>query len=1341
MYFGAHSYLLFTMEHKFEIDCKEDPAQNATRASHGARPAKSRRKTARQKDSFRRSKKRRNAAAIADLLSDQLEKAEAYAVEPHEAKDRSVPVRVYGSDTMVPRRSYFALGELGEPDSSCGRKEDFKYVFNPEAIHRNYNTRNFHYEGCVLPGGRWGLHIDGKFKFGGKAVYIKQNLPCFARTSYLDVSDCGTILKVLPNAFTINYNSEHFKKIDVAASVKSCLAYLSVADSNLERFSKLVRGHYLKFRRPYMTLQSDIDAILLSDSFQNEWKARCEKLAKRKDQHWENRARMVCAEAGINYDKLMSNKFGWKRIINLPHFRRFWTGFIPAVAVTTLAAILPPIAIAGASVGLLSCLYLAYKEMTYDKQEELMKFHKSIVEPNRQPVMVPAAMVYLKEHTVEPQRIPSPVSGIVTTDYAQDNDGAWEEAEVEVYGSTIPGQKLYPAQNVQNMHAAVNIRLMQYKEPERKDVDGFVEMGKKFIDGLPSFDLVEPTSEEMSKYLVDKYGQKKGLVLTKLAMEEIRPKDLTSEIFVKKEVYVGKGADNFKPRVIWNRDAKLIAHFSHYFNQLGKQMKDLFNQNSNRYYTSGATPDRVAGFVERMYSECGHVYESDVSNWDGSLGSFMLELEEYFIRTKVNGLPEEFDKVLANWYVMKAKTKDGKVSVTAHHGRRSGDLWTSSFNSLLNIIISKWCFEMTKPDMIMVQGDDNVVGLTGYVDPAVVMERYKALGMKCEVIYRPSIEELTFCSGRIWTVAGTGRWGILPFRMLAKFGVNHKNLPKHLHKRLLYGISKSLLPVAGHVPIIGAILRTIIDDAANRGLTPYYDKSDLNPYKISGGPASFPAYDTYDQFHSIYGIDPMAAMEIEEEISCTLTLDSFPGVFELPSFVKGLEIDSGAEMKETNHRVTSGINWDDPVERYNQVVNIIPRQEEISKLQGAATFTQAMEQAYAHGMIERSLNPMAHNHPQLQMFFTALSWCSLELGVMAHSAYNRNALLYGLPPAAKKALKKKKQRNVANQRRRRRNGNNQLNSIAAMVAHPCDADPVQGLYTTSEGFITRLKTCITPDYATSGFEHGFFLLDLAFAGSNTNRHFNTIAFSAANETTAIENTNAAPLAASTTSTSLSGHTYRVGAGNFVKSSTVASYRVIGACVKVYSTRALSYLDGVVGTIENLTYDTILDHPPSVSSLFEQSVTTMRTPIEPFELVWRPSQASSKFKADHDSPLLMGNVGVSETVRTSYGASNPTTMMGFVFTGISNPGTLRFEIIQIIEWKPDLQSAINVGIPRQVTPPGYLSRVLSYLDDNYPGWTRKASQLASYGIQTMATRALSGAGFVMSRQNRPFIMYR
>jgi hypothetical protein len=633
---------------------------------------------------------------------------------------------------------------------------------------------------------------------------------------------------------------------------------------------------------------------------------------------------------------------------------------------------------------------------------------RELVTPQSSAPLVPCAKLAIRKSVAARDRIPEHKELEAKYEPIENED---LDELVEIYGATINGAPMvYPTSHAQNVHAACSMRMLHERQVQPEYMEQFVRNSRRRLDSFVQkygewFTPFKPSRDETYQHLVVTYGGKKAARMIELYDDVIEVKDLVSKLFCKPEVYLGKDASSMKPRMIWMRHQILVVKFGLWMKNVTAALSKAFT--GKIYYSCKATPHDIGEWYAWALENFGFRFESDVSSWDGSLAKDMIELERYFLE-KI-GYPEEFKLVLEHWTEMRAVFygHEAFLKLNLDYGRRSGDLWTSSFNSLLNVLIVMEILELDWDSEfgIMVLGDDNLVALPTRVDTALIEKRYKNLGMKVAVVEDTDLGTASYCSGLMYPVGGQRVWGNLAFRSLCKLGINHNNHSAKYHKGFLYGIAKSGLGSAGHVPILGAVYRAIIADAEDRKVKARFEKGG-NPHKFRSSFSQYPCADTYEFFSLLYGVPIVVILELEEWIEANLTLDHFPCVFTHPTFYQGLLTELGQEPGDSAPAdLVFGL---DPAS-YEYVVDIAPRIEELTKLAGARTVAEAVEKAALFGREEDEMLGSDGVHERLHKLFTLTSCSSLELGVAFHREYNRWALK-GASVCAKakhKAAKKK----------------------------------------------------------------------------------------------------------------------------------------------------------------------------------------------------------------------------------------------------------------------------------------------------------------------------------------------
>jgi len=566
--------------------------------------------------------------------------------------------------------------------------------------------------------------------------------------------------------------------------------------------------------------------------------------------------------------------------------------------------------------------------------------------------------------------------------------------EIENYGSFTYAPMVYPnGRHNRNLEASLRIRMGQ---PLLIDKGAMASFGKHFKKMVSTWSLDVSDSEPLAEFLLRKYPAKKAANFLRAAEEPLDSKDAWSTIFVKGEPYLGKRPDNYKPRMIWSRSDR-IMRFGPQFAQLSKQLSKYLNFHSRAWYSNGAHPADVGEYAEKI-SDDTYIFEMDVSNWDGSLCKHILDLELWFLRNKVHGWSDDVEFLFDNWTNVWGYSSDRSVRYMSRRGRRSGDFWTSSLNSLLNVAFVTWAtgLDLYSDEFhLMVLGDDNVLGCNKPLSAEEVVFKYSQIGLTLDCVRRDDIRETSFCSGLFWVVGEKLVWGNLPFRALSKLGMNHHKHPKHIMQQLLHGTAKGVLSTSGHEPIFGAICRAICDSAEELKIRSRSDRRDEWEGRIKGNYTQYPTMSTYAQFSSRYNIPIPLILEIEELIESSLSINSFPCFLGGSLMYEGVKVDLGISEEELC--IPKGMS------PRMYAVSYAPAIEERAKLFMAQEYG-LIGAADTFALLEDPDGSTLWQH----RVFTLVSSIHLETGIALHSRYNSLAFDYGTVCA--KGIKKKKKK-------------------------------------------------------------------------------------------------------------------------------------------------------------------------------------------------------------------------------------------------------------------------------------------------------------------------------------------
>lgn len=904
-----------------------------------------------------------------------------------------------------------------------------------------------------------GWFVQGEVEFeGGRNKYpISRTLRLYQGEAIVHMSKCGCIMVLQDGenqpdphfVALVPHHVEGLPQFRIRTAAKAIVGRLDYRRGlNHLMISNQVKVKYMKFNTEYPELETDIRSLIATDWFKEQYRNHL--LQYELDREQNLKLKLQCYFAthltpeGRTLDQEIAHMIAQKNA--LVDFKFFGLHFYMArggkyVSNLDRAAHLTGLGIAlyfGIQAGvvgifagitavvkqcLAKCLaalgvtwlhnYCAEKK-AYGEREALLDLDKKYY-PNTTPGIILAAKIRMKKTTVNGKRLNVPVcDGLkVTRRYDLEDPENVEEKTVEVYGTIIEGAPMtYPHNNSQNMEGAQVIRFGTIRPPVDDDYcEEYEQYCYNVFNGFTFPDFSAITRQDKVDHLVATYGLKRGNELAALIDAVLTPDMLKYILFVKGELYLGKVPSNFKPRQICSCPDVVIAKFSYYFHLMGKWLAGVLNQERNHCYASGLSPVQVGYFVETKMQDRKFLKDADHSNFDAGFTPLDIKIEKNFLSRFV-GMPEDFSVFLENMGRIHSVTKNGDLKVVRNFGRNSGDLQTSFGNSLSNLLSLSYVLGYEFDDeghTSIAMGDDSMMSLDREVANEDIVRNFARLGKIVELRSIESVYDLEFCSGRIWSVAGSLVYGMLPFRALGKLGFNHKNLSPKLYKALLLGIAKSMATSCGHVPILGAFLRAI-EDSADPRLKPYYDRTEFTGHKISGGVRLWPQQDTYIQFAALYNMTVYQVMELEEWIESNIRIEHFPAILTDDVFKEGLKKDLGLTDEDFgNLEVLESLDIE--VDEYKFYTEYVPYWEEVCKLKGTNSFEEAMESAYRFGVEEDAMYGST-THGYLHMLFTALSWVNLPWGVGLHGRYNAMALAASTHLAAKK--KKKPKANPSN---------------------------------------------------------------------------------------------------------------------------------------------------------------------------------------------------------------------------------------------------------------------------------------------------------------------------------------
>jgi len=229
----------------------------------------------------------------------------------------------------------------------------------------------------------------------------------------------------------------------------------------------------------------------------------------------------------------------------------------------------------------------------------------------------------------------------------------------------------------------------------------------------------------------------------------------TRKAFIKMEnnLYSTPLGNTWKPpRLIQGLPPEGIALMGPTFMTIQSEIKRVWGLQFPVCFTSGVSAINAACHVNIPGWK---VFENDVSSWDASMCADLGYLECWLANWMGAGRAV-VDLMVANVKTHGWTTHGCKYSIRGT--RKSGDPFTSCFNSLINGFLHLYCFvrggaslgRVLKHVRMLVQGDDNLLVHHPTLKPR--FDLLASLGFKADNIYRKHLLHAEFCSCRVFAL-------------------------------------------------------------------------------------------------------------------------------------------------------------------------------------------------------------------------------------------------------------------------------------------------------------------------------------------------------------------------------------------------------------------------------------------------------------------------------------------------------------------------------------------------------------------------------------------------------------
>lgn len=442
--------------------------------------------------------------------------------------------------------------------------------------------------------------------------------------------------------------------------------------------------------------------------------------------------------------------------------------------------------------------------------------------------------------------------------------------------------------NLINEVAAVRGRLLKETPPPNKDVLDrffiwfkanrsriFPKTSKKKIESVSFDTYIENSNASPSVKAVLKktYAQmvSEGYTENTKLSKSILKKWCTRKTFVKVENLLYETVAGIKdktPRPIQGAQPQFICLVGPWIMSLQNSIKRDWNYNNFMCFTSGISTLKTA----KLATKFNMWMEDDVSEWDASTCEELLKIEVWFY--KKCGAPTGILQLLQTNVNTRGYTAHG-LFYKRRGCRKSGDPYTSLGNSILNGLIHLFIFceennctvnEARQRFTMLIQGDDNLMNMSGYERRINWKKRMLEFGYKAIAMYKHDRDKVEFCSMRLYAVKEGVVFGPMPGKVLAKLGVFCDPKMTENPYAMLRGTAMGLIPGCYHIPPLRVVIDRILE--LTKAIGQAFVKPINENWKMKFKPCTM-TVDTWTSLNTIYSWDEWFNSAMESEYNKT----------------------------------------------------------------------------------------------------------------------------------------------------------------------------------------------------------------------------------------------------------------------------------------------------------------------------------------------------------------------------------------------------------------------------------------------------------------------------------------
>jgi len=281
-------------------------------------------------------------------------------------------------------------------------------------------------------------------------------------------------------------------------------------------------------------------------------------------------------------------------------------------------------------------------------------------------------------------------------------------------------------------------------------------------------------------------------------------KDFTRSMFVKRELDVRVGAEDYDPRAIQANTDRLNVAFGPFVSLVSEQLKKLWSVDNDITYTAGMTAEEIGAWRAQFSDRNVTIIELDESRYDAHQGEDVYDIFNTVL-TKCNDNYGQVSKAMKSMRKIRGYSGKG-VKYTVDYTMTSGSPTTSVSNSFINGLKTSYILRKNKiPGKMIVHGDDSLIVIEQELEPKKLerlmkdfIEINRKLGFDTKAKSSTEWHEVEFCSSLFWPVEGGYVLGPKIGKRLPKIGFSLRKLDLPEVKGMIQGLGIE----AGYVPVL-----------------------------------------------------------------------------------------------------------------------------------------------------------------------------------------------------------------------------------------------------------------------------------------------------------------------------------------------------------------------------------------------------------------------------------------------------------------------------------------------------------------------------------------------------------